>query len=62
MGTWSAHHLFQEASKKIDSNTAVLMQRYANHLRIQRLPVIFSLRHLGEITGLESLVSGIILE
>ncbi|WP_319576552.1 reverse transcriptase family protein [uncultured Desulfobacter sp.] len=53
METWSAHLLFQEASKQLDVDTAILVQRYANSLRNRRLPVIFSLGHLGRITGID---------
>lgn len=53
METWSAHHLFRETSKQLDNDTAVLVQRYANHLRNQKLPVIFSLGHLGKITEIK---------
>lgn len=52
METWSAHHLFREASNQLDNAKAALVQRYANHLRNRRLPVIFSLGHLGKITGI----------
>lgn len=52
METWSAHFLFQGTSKRIDNATAALVQRYANHLRSQKLPVIFSLGHLRKITGI----------
>lgn len=52
METWSAHHLFHEASKRLDKGSVALVQRYANNLRNRRLPVIFSLGHLGKITGI----------
>jgi RNA-directed DNA polymerase len=52
METWSAHHLFQEVSNQLGNDTAALIQRYAIHLRNRRLPVIFSLGHLGKITGI----------
>jgi RNA-directed DNA polymerase len=53
METWSAHLLYQKVSSQLDDNTAVLLQRYANYLRSQRLPVIFSLGHLSKITGID---------
>lgn len=53
METWSAHLLFQTTSKQLDDATATLVQRYASHLRSRKLPVIFSLGHLGKITGID---------
>ena len=53
METWSAHQLFQESSKHLGEDTAAVVQRYASRLRSNGLPVIFSLGHLGKITGIE---------
>lgn len=53
METWSAHQLFQETSKQLGEDTAAQVQRYANYLRSRKLPVVFSLRHLGKITGID---------
>jgi len=53
MEPWSAHLLYQKASELIDSETALLIQKYASHLRSRRLPVIFSLAHLGKITAID---------
>lgn len=53
METWSAHQLFQETSEQLDEATAADVQRYANNLRSQKLPVVFTLGHLGRITGIE---------
>lgn len=53
METWSAHHLFQKASKQLDATSAESLQRYACRLRSQKLPVIFSLGHLSKITGID---------
>lgn len=53
METWSAHQLFQESSKHLGDDTAALVQQYASNLRSNGLPVIFSLGHLGKITGIE---------
>lgn len=53
METWSTHHLFQKTAVQLDPDTAALVQYYANQLRSRRLPVIFSLAHLGKITGVE---------
>lgn len=53
METWSAHLLFQKASQQLDATTATSVQRYASRLRSQKLPVIFSMGHLGKITGID---------
>ncbi len=52
MEPWSAHLLFQNAAKQLDPERAASLQYYTNYLRNQKLPVIFSLRHLGKITGI----------
>lgn len=51
METWSAHQLYSEASRIHDANTAGDLRNYAEALRGKRLPVVFSLRHLANITG-----------
>ncbi len=53
METWSAHLLFQEASRQLEAEKAFLVQQYATRLRAQGLPVIFSLGHLGHISGID---------
>ena len=53
METWSAHHLFQKATEKLDSSSAVAIQQYAMNLKQAGLPVIFSLGHLSKITGVD---------
>lgn len=53
METWSAHHLFQEASKHLDDDAAASIQSYANNLKRKRLPVVFTLGHLGKITEID---------
>ena len=52
METWSAHQLFQESSKRLGQATAGKVQQYATALRSKGLPVVFSLGHLGRITGI----------
>ncbi len=51
MENWSAHHLFQQASDRLGTETAIELQHYAQSLRAQKLPVVFSLNHLGKICG-----------
>lgn len=51
METWSAHQLYQNASKEHDDYTARALRAYAQNLRAQGLPVIFTLGHLSKITG-----------
>lgn len=53
METWSAHQLFETASKELGNELAFDIQRYANNLKKANLPVIFSLGHLSYITGIE---------
>lgn len=51
MENWSAHHLYNEASKTLGSNKAGQLQQYAQSLRSKGLPVVFSLNHLAQICG-----------
>lgn len=51
METWSAHRLFQEASRQHGENTAEALRNYAQRLMLRGLPVIFTLGHLAKITG-----------
>jgi len=53
METWSAHHLFEHAEKTLGAPHAEGLRDYALFLRDKRLPVIFSLRHLAKITGVD---------
>jgi RNA-directed DNA polymerase len=50
METWSVHHLFGKAQEKLGTETAFELRKYAQRLMNVRLPVIFSLGHLAEIT------------
>lgn len=49
METWSAHHLFDAASEKLGESIANDLVQYSTNLRVQRLPVVFSLRHLAKL-------------
>lgn len=51
METWSAHQLHEQASKKHDAATVLALKTYAEGLRAKGLPVIFTLGHLSQITG-----------
>jgi RNA-directed DNA polymerase len=53
METWSAHHLYKKVEKELGNDTAFEIQKYANSLRKKGLPVIFSLGHLSNITGID---------
>ena len=50
MESWSAHHLYEEASAAIGEEAAQDITRYAISLQERGLPVIFTLRHLARIT------------
>lgn len=50
METWSVHQLLEEASLAHGVDTASSLQRYAQQLIGRRLPVVFTLGHLGRIT------------
>ncbi len=51
MESWSAHHLYLKAKEKLGANAASNIRFYAQNLRFRGLPVIFTLRHLSELTG-----------
>lgn len=50
METWSVHHLYNDASGKLGSETASKLQNYASKLKNSGLPVVFTLKHLAKIT------------
>lgn len=56
METWSAHQLYQKASKEHDVDTALALRAYAENLRTKGLPVVFTLGHLSKITGVSYLM------
>ena len=51
METWSAHHLYSTARESLGTPIANDLVRYADNLRSEKLPVVFSLRHLAELIG-----------
>jgi RNA-directed DNA polymerase len=51
METWSAHQLFKAAESSLGETAARNLQVYSEGLRAKGLPVIFSLRHLAELSG-----------
>lgn len=53
MEAWSVHQLHRQAEVELGSDRALELQRYAQRLRCQGLPVIFSLKHLSKITGVD---------
>ena len=53
MDNWSAHHIFENTSKILDISKALQIQCYTNNLLCKRIPVIFSLAHLGKIIGID---------
>lgn len=53
METWSVHHLFQDAELLRGSTTAYDLKQYAQKLMRANLPVIFTLKHLSLIAGVE---------
>ena len=53
METWSVHHLFEKAEETLGTEKASDLQRYAQRLRNEGLPVIFTLNHLAKITGVD---------
>ena len=53
METRSAHHLFKQAEATPGAEKAQLLRQYAQKLIHANLPVIFSLRHLSRIAGID---------
>ncbi|EPT0529495.1 hypothetical protein ACVNW6_000157 [Proteus mirabilis] len=53
MEIWSVHQLYQEAEASLGKESALNLRNYANNLKKRNLPVIFSLRHLSIITGVD---------
>lgn len=53
MEVWPVHHLFQQASALLGAEKANLLRQYAQKLRRENLPVIFSLRHLSKVTNVD---------
>ena len=53
MEAWSVHHLFQAAVPVVGEPAADGLKTYAYQLIRSGLPVIFTLRHLAQITEVE---------
>jgi len=51
MEDWSMHQLKEEAASRLGNDKAYELQEYASNLTAKKLPVIFTLNHLGKITG-----------
>lgn len=53
MEIWSVHQLFNEAIPKLGDISSENLKKYAQSLQRNNLPVIFTLRHLSQITGVD---------
>ncbi|CAB3756939.1 MULTISPECIES: reverse transcriptase family protein [Burkholderia] len=53
METWSVHHLSQQATSVLGKSIAQDLTSYAQRLRRSGLPVVFTLRHLSRIVGVD---------
>lgn len=53
MESWSAHHLFEAAQTAVGQAPARALAEYARTLQAKDLAVVFSLRHLAKICGVE---------
>lgn len=53
MEAWSVHHLSQQAVQVLDSQSIDNLKAYARRLIQAGLPVVFTLRHLSKITGVD---------
>lgn len=53
MEIWSAHQLYQNAESSLGKTQALNLRNYASNLKKNNLPVIFTLRHLSKITGVD---------
>lgn len=53
MEIWSVHHLFQQATASLGKSAADDLKAYAQRLLRAGLPVIFTLRHLSKIVGVD---------
>lgn len=51
METWSTHQLIQQGKNQLTSDSLSHLRHYAQNLKSQKLPVIFTLNHLAKITG-----------
>lgn len=53
MVDWSVHHLHAAAEQKLGADEAVKIRLYAQTLIRNKMPVVFTLKHLSIITGVE---------
>ncbi|MCW8128689.1 reverse transcriptase family protein [Microbulbifer halophilus] len=53
METWSVHQLSNEAQSFLDQQSIVDLRAYVQTLKRSGLPVIFTLRHLSKIVGVD---------
>src|SRR3546814_16051573 len=53
MESWSVHHLYKTAEPLLGHDPAVQLKAYAQKLVRSRLPVIFTLKHLSKIVGVD---------
>ena len=51
MEAWSTHQLIQQGKDALDTASLTSLRQYAQALKAQRLPVVFTLNHLAKITG-----------
>lgn len=51
MDNWSAHHVYRVASDRLGNAAAEDLARYTQRLRRRGLPVVYTLGHLAQITG-----------
>lgn len=51
MEAWSTHQLIQQGKDALDAASLTSLREYAQALKAQRLPVVFTLNHLAKITG-----------
>lgn len=53
MENWSVHHLFEKSLETLGSDSALNLIQYAKYLQRKKLPIIFTLRHLSQITNVD---------
>lgn len=51
MEAWSTHQLIQQGKDALDTASLTSLRQYAQALKAQRLPVVFTLNHVAKITG-----------
>jgi RNA-directed DNA polymerase len=53
MEAWSAHHHYREAERTLGKDRAERLRGYSQRLQRSGLPVVFTLRHLSKIVGVD---------